>query len=460
MTKRIEVFVRIRSGLDPAQEVWRAEDSKLYCVDRREETCFEGYEGVFHLENNTEIYEKSIRNVVDKFLKEENGTVFAYGQTGSGKTYTILGETNVNIGIIHLCLEDILRKQSVFVSYLEIYNEKIYDLNTKNELRIYSVDNIHTVSNLSSTLITSQNAFYNFLIKCETNKKYGFTEYNNRSSRSHTVFQIKFKESTFNLIDLAGSEKASNFKDRKIEGGFINKSLLALCNLVTNLQNNKNLGFRDSKLTRILQPSLNGKTNIVALCMITPKANCIEESVSTLKFAGRLANLKIKVSMQILKDKKLVDKNLIDINNMADISLIDKNLANINLADTGLFNIHDTIMKQGYYKDQYKKHYMKGKIENRDDIDKGIDEINKEVDLNDDSSESIEFKKNNTILDFYEIQLEDDSQEERSLLLERISSLEKMLVDLLKKHPSKRTKEIFILEKHMFNLKLQKFKKK
>jgi hypothetical protein len=51
----------------------------------------------------------------------------------------------------------------------------------------------------------------------------------------------------------------------------------------------------------------------------------------------------------------------------------------------------------------------------------------------------------------------DNKHEEIKLLLERIDSLEKMIHNMLKKNPSKRMKDIFVLEKHMFNLKYKKF---
>lgn len=101
------------------------------------------------------------------------------------------------------------------------------------------------------------------------------TKFNSQSSRSHTVFRINIhledkntqtdrsviKLSQINIVDLAGSEGASKCKTvgiRLREGGNINKSLLALSNVIHKLSNQvgtKNkfyINFRDSKLTRIL----------------------------------------------------------------------------------------------------------------------------------------------------------------------------------------------------------------
>jgi hypothetical protein len=78
------------------------------------------------------------------------------------------------------------------------------------------------------------------------------TKFNSQSSRSHTVFRINIliedqnvqtmrsvsRSSQINIVDLAGSEGASRCKSiglRLREGGNINKSLLALSNVINKL---------------------------------------------------------------------------------------------------------------------------------------------------------------------------------------------------------------------------------
>ena len=45
--------------------------------------------------------------------------------------------------------------------------------------------------------------------------------------------------------------------------------------------------YRDSKLTRILQPSLGGNAKTAIICAMTPALCHVEESHSTLRFASR-----------------------------------------------------------------------------------------------------------------------------------------------------------------------------
>jgi len=93
---------------------------------------------------------------------------------------------------------------------------------------------------------------------------------------------------------------------RQREGACINKSLLALGKVVRLLsdqskhRSNSNgtayayssssphhIPFRESKLTRLLQPSLGGNAQVCLVCTLTPSVNCVDESLSTLAFASR-----------------------------------------------------------------------------------------------------------------------------------------------------------------------------
>ena len=123
-----------------------------------------------------------------------------------------------------------------------------------------------------------------------------------------------------NLIDLAGSERAScsdNRGQRMREGANINRSLLALGNCINTLSDNRKTGqfvnYRDSKLTRLLKESLGGNTMTVMLACISPSGRAIEETLNTLKYANRATKIKktvqknvVNVDMHVSEYKDLV----------------------------------------------------------------------------------------------------------------------------------------------------------
>jgi centromeric protein E len=153
------------------------------------------------------------------------------------------------------------------------------------------------------------------------------TEFNNVSSRSHAVMQItiesrdrnrRIRTSTLSMIDLAGSEKASTQDVRRKEGAFINKSLLTLGTVISRLTaasgttgttsptpfsgpstpgGNNHIPYRDSKLTRLLQPSLSGGGYITVLATICGGQKFSSETVSTLQFARRAKKIAAKATL-------------------------------------------------------------------------------------------------------------------------------------------------------------------
>ena len=124
---------------------------------------------------------------------------------------------------------------------------------------------------------------------------------NNNSSSSSSGVRI----SSLSLVDLAGSEsvKLNGSNDRRQEGHYINKSLMTLGQVVyalsegtatdaklgnsTSNKQQQHVPYRDSKLTRLLQPSLSGNAQVVLICCISPLVQHIEESHNTFKFATR-----------------------------------------------------------------------------------------------------------------------------------------------------------------------------
>ena len=282
-----------------------------------------------------------------------HGTVFAYGMTGTGKTFSMQG-TASSPGVIPLAITDIFsyiretpsREFLLRVSYLEIYNERIHDLlsmptgagvggNTAQEeikLREDSKRGVYA-SPLKEEIVQSPTQLLRVIARGDQARRTASTQFNARSSRSHAVVQIVVESreripgnaanngnkrggmppggvrvSTLSLIDLAGSEKAAESKERRTEGSHINKSLLTLGTVIAKLSEHKegkaadkdakHLPYRDSKLTRLLQGALSGGSLVSILCTIqigaagsTASANShTAETINTLKFASRAKN--------------------------------------------------------------------------------------------------------------------------------------------------------------------------
>ena len=134
-------------------------DTKLFCFD-----------SVFGPEHTQEqMFSSVATSLINKVVEGYNGTIFAYGQTGSGKTHTMMGNVKSEelMGIIPRSFSHVLsliNKQPnksflMRCSFIEIYNEEIYDLlnaNIKNRLEVKeSEDKGVFVKELSKHIVRS-----------------------------------------------------------------------------------------------------------------------------------------------------------------------------------------------------------------------------------------------------------------------------------------------------------------
>lgn len=136
----------------------------------------------------------------------------------------------------------------------------------------------------------------------QTNRAVGSHDMNEHSSRSHSILTVtargrnKVDNSTtfgkLHLIDLAGSERVGKTDatgDRLKEAQNINKSLLALGDVINALGNKKSthVPYRNSKLTFLLQDSLGGNSKVMTFVNISPAAYNLGETICSLNFASR-----------------------------------------------------------------------------------------------------------------------------------------------------------------------------
>ena len=392
--ERIKVAIRIRPFLpneDPSNKAINLipEDENTIIL-YKEPQIFQGTFNQIFSDNSTQkdVF-KFIKPCLLNIQKGINCTILAYGQTGTGKTYTMFGgdwsfneESNYNNsnlknenenkkeellqnqiiidknneynGIVPNLIMELynifnneINKENeeknnentdniiVTCSYIQIYNEKIYDLLDFSSLDQLPNENNKKLSSLKlktdkkiGLIIDGANELrapsytdvFDILESGEINRKIRQTNKNNMSSRSHTIFMINIEDNISNfkskikLCDLAGSERYNSpdvYKKEHInEMKNINKSLFTLGNVINALsQKKKYVPYKDSKLTRILEDSLKGNSSIYLIATISPNEKNIDETYHTLKFADRAHSIMVKITPNQVGINKGSDNN-------------------------------------------------------------------------------------------------------------------------------------------------------
>ncbi|KAH1014124.1 hypothetical protein HUJ04_003016 [Dendroctonus ponderosae] len=322
-----------------------------------------------------ELFDVTVREKVLDFINGANGSLLTYGVSGAGKTYTMIG-TPGDPGIIPRALNYIFRtvcinpnsrpcckpmpngkieilsrsKQEVelqvrqvwmflktfrsmqntlkvtpvgvvdffppifevWVSFVEIYNENIFDLlevnsnrgQQRTKLQIGTSHRNTYIKGVKHIFVTTGLEAYQILQFGLHNISYASTNLNMHSSRAHCIFSIKlvsgnnceeYNVSNFNFCDLAGSErmkKTLNEGDRAKESSKINTSLSVLGRCIRSVRemqkNNSDIcsaPFRDSKLTQLLQQALQGKENICMIVNMSPSPETFDENQQALIFS-------------------------------------------------------------------------------------------------------------------------------------------------------------------------------
>jgi hypothetical protein len=275
---------------------------------------------VFTNEQQEDVYSTLGRPLVENTLKGYNSCILAYGQTGSGKTHTMMGNhLDLNMrGIIPRLIEELMGASRVGqhvidnetilteieVSYLEIYNENIFDLINPSDqnlkLREHTEAGIY-VEGLTRVSVVDPMECIRILDKGNKQRTTAATLMNDRSSRSHAVFSIywtkinvktsKRLSAKVQLVDLAGSERlaASGVTGiNRTEAVAINSSLTVLGKVIGELvkQPGKHISFRESKLTWLLSENFGGNSKTIMIACVSPVDLSYNETLSTLRYAS------------------------------------------------------------------------------------------------------------------------------------------------------------------------------
>ncbi|XP_023141715.1 kinesin-like protein KIF15-A isoform X1 [Amphiprion ocellaris] len=341
----IKVFVRVRpltqgTGLttdgDQSLCLTVTSPNTIRLLSKPEPRTFT-YDHVADMDTSQDsVFSSVAKNIVESCMNGYNGTIFAYGQTGSGKTFTMLGPSELDNftdelrGVIPRSFEYLFflinreaersGQSKNFLckcSFIEIYNEQIYDLLDTASASLFLRENIKKgvfVEGAVEKFVNSAAEAYQVLSMGWRNRRVASTSMNRESSRSHAVFTmtleskesinevVNIRMSQLNLVDLAGSERQKDTHtegSRLKEASSINRSLMCLGQVIMALVDvsngkNRHICYRDSKLTFLLRDSLGGNAKTYIIANVHPGSKCFGETLSTLQFAQRAKLIKNK----------------------------------------------------------------------------------------------------------------------------------------------------------------------
>ncbi|KAG7510287.1 kinesin KIF15 [Solea senegalensis] len=341
----IKVFVRVRpltqgTGLttdgDQSLCLTVTSPNTIRLLSKPEPRTFT-YDYVADMDTSQDsVFASVAKNIVESCMNGYNGTIFAYGQTGSGKTFTMLGPSELDNftdelrGVIPRSFEYLFflinrevekspQSKSFLCkcSFIEIYNEQIYDLLDTASASLFLRENIKKgvfVEGAVEKFVNSAAEAYQVLSMGWRNRRVASTSMNRESSRSHAVFTmtleskecinsvVNIRTSQLNLVDLAGSERQKDTHtegSRLKEASSINRSLMCLGQVIMALVDvsngkNRHICYRDSKLTFLLRDSLGGNAKTFIIANVHPGSKCFGETLSTLHFAQRAKLIKNK----------------------------------------------------------------------------------------------------------------------------------------------------------------------
>ena len=272
-----------------------------------------------------EVYERTTAPLVDGLFGGRSALLFTYGVTNAGKSYTMMGspEDQNTAGLLPRSLGAILARAEdqrceVRLSFLEIYNEHVYDLMAptgrwakRRALRVKDVTTRIEVANLTSTRVTSAAHGLELCRAAQSQRKTSKTGLNQTSSRSHAICSLEVRNAAgastqLMLVDLAGSERgdrtgAAVGGARQKEANHINQSISRLMNCLRVVREKQHhpssslcVPWRESKLTHLfqylLQPPNDGQ--IARVSMVVCASPAAADHSETTYVVGNAAQAK------------------------------------------------------------------------------------------------------------------------------------------------------------------------
>lgn len=335
--KRVWVAVRVKPQEEGAERCVAVHHNRVTVTEANTQKANFFFDGVFNQSaTQLEVWSAVSRPVLSSILDRKHVCFFAYGQTGSGKTHTMFGDRQVPgaEGIAFRAVRSLAAMLNgvdvagrgltpiVQFSFLEVYNEKVYDLLADNkQLELASEREVkHAGSKYHATeysgpaqvvakgltrrtcdLNKLEEQVGDWVYEGASTRTVGATVFNAHSSRSHAVATMHIvweegaAETRMYLVDLAGSERAGQYAlsaEQLKQGVNINKSLSTMARVITVLSSGsaEHVPYRDSTLTWLLSDAITGinaRTFMVAA--VNPQHG--PETVSTLQYAQQYSSL-------------------------------------------------------------------------------------------------------------------------------------------------------------------------
>ena len=237
-----------------------------------------------------EFFTEAVEPMTEEFCSGSSIVVFTYGQSGSGKTYTLYGNSKEK-GMVQYTCENLMKGLSVenlTCSFIEVFQENIYDLLNKGNISCEETKNRLNIDGITEECLGLPADVENVLKR--TQKRVG-------GGKGHSIFTVGISEKPqkIHFVDLAAAEKSKSFyssQDKAKESALINKSLSALANVLKSMsQNSTFINFRDSKLTLFLKDYLQS-SKILLISSIIPTKKSFIETINTIKFCQKVSKLK------------------------------------------------------------------------------------------------------------------------------------------------------------------------
>ncbi|KAL9954875.1 hypothetical protein ACROYT_G042460 [Oculina patagonica] len=324
---KIQVYVRVRPFTEREKEKRETnaieihqEHSLIRVLDPRSRTNY-FFDGVFSPEaSNQEVYLKVGKPLVYAALNGYKGTLLTYGQTGTGKTFTLLSDDGVTSRVVQHCFEKIdndeIHTYKVTCSFLQVYQEKVYDLLNPRfivdlPVREHPKKGVY-VANLTQHEVKSAGDVFALLEIGKQHLVIAETKMVRHSSRSHSIMQLIIER---RLKAHIANEKPPSQGATTVTHEAVQESIMAVDETINNLikelkQERKSHHKREREcLKELMEKELNNGNNFEGDLIVKGKINLCD-------LAGSERLTKTKAEGVRLTEAKYLNTSLLELGNV------------------------------------------------------------------------------------------------------------------------------------------------